>query len=70
LYKIGHTAIRYEIHKFIISVWSKEELPEEWKESVIVPIFKKGDKTDCSNCRGVSLSQPHTKLFPTSCCQG
>jgi len=27
-------------------------LSEEWKESVIVPIYKKGDKTDCSNYGG------------------
>ena len=26
-----------------------EELPEEWKESIIVPIYMKGDNTDCSN---------------------
>jgi len=30
-------------------------LPEEWKESVIVPISKKGNKTDCNNYRGISL---------------
>jgi len=30
-------------------------LPEEWKESVIVPTYKKGDKTDCSNYTGISL---------------
>jgi hypothetical protein len=28
-----------------ISIWKKEELPEEWKESIVVPIYKKGDKT-------------------------
>jgi len=30
-------------------------LPEEWKESIIVPIYAKGDKTDCSSYRGKSL---------------
>jgi len=30
-------------------------LPEEWKESTIVPIYKKDDKTDCSSYRGISL---------------
>jgi hypothetical protein len=55
LIKAGGRIIRSEIHKLIISLWNKEELPEEWKESVIVPIYKKGDKTDCSNYRGISL---------------
>jgi len=31
LIKGGGKTIRCEIHKFIISVWNKEELPEEWK---------------------------------------
>ena len=45
LIKEGGRTIRYQIHKRIVSIWNKEELPEEWKESIIVPIHKKGDKT-------------------------
>jgi hypothetical protein len=44
-----------EIHKIIIFIWNKEEMPEEWKESINVPIYKEGDKTDCINYRGISL---------------
>ena len=49
LIKTGGGTIRLEIHKLITSIWKKEELPEEWKESIIVPIHKKGDKTNCNN---------------------
>ena len=44
LIKAGGRTIRTEIHKLIISIWNKEELPDEWKESIIVPIYKKGIK--------------------------
>jgi len=44
-----------EFHKLNNSIWNKEELLEEWKEPIIVPIYKKGDKTNCSNYRGISL---------------
>jgi len=53
--KAGGGTIRGAIHKLIIAIWNKEELPEEWKESIIVPIHKKGDKTECNNYRGISL---------------
>ena len=55
LIKAGGRTICCEINKLIISIWNKEELPDEWKESIIVPICKKGDKTDCNNYRGISL---------------
>jgi len=55
--------IRREIHKLINSLWNKEEFPEEWKESIVVPIYKKGDKTDCNKCRGISLLSTTYKIL-------
>ena len=46
-----------------MALWNKKELPEEWKESIIVPIHKKEDKTDCNNYRGISLLPTTYKIF-------
>ena len=54
LSKAGDRTIHSEIHQ-LISFWNKEKLLEEWKELIIVPIFKKVEKTDCSSYRGISL---------------
>ena len=63
LIKAGGSTIRCAIHKLIIAFWNKEELPGEWKESIILPIHKKGDKTDCNNYRGISLLPTTYKMF-------
>ena len=55
--------ICYEIYKLIISIWNKEELPEQWKESIIILIYKKCNKTDCSNYRVISLLQTTYKIL-------
>jgi len=55
LIKAGCRTIHSEIHKLIISIWNKEELSEKCKESIIVPIHKKGGKTDSNICKGISL---------------
>jgi hypothetical protein len=55
LIKAGGSTIRGAIYKLIIAIWNKEELPGEWKESILVPIHNKGDKTDCNNYRAISL---------------
>jgi hypothetical protein len=43
-------------HKLTCSIRNKEELLQQWKEYIIVvPVYKKGDKTGCSNYPGISL---------------
>ena len=63
LIKAGGKTIRCEIHKLVISILNKEVLPEEWKESIIVSIYKKGDKRDCSNYSGISLLPTTYKIL-------
>jgi hypothetical protein len=41
LIKTGGEILSAEIHRLICSIPDKEELPQQWKESIIVPIYKK-----------------------------
>jgi hypothetical protein len=63
LFQVGGETLRLEIHKLIKLIWNKEELPHQWKESTVVPVHKKGDKTDCSNYRGISLLLTSYKIL-------
>jgi len=47
----------------INSIWNQEELPEEWKKSIIVLLYKKGHTTHCSNYRGLSLLSTTYKIL-------
>jgi hypothetical protein len=56
--------------KLTNTIWNKEELPEYLKESITVPVYKKGDKNFVVNLEAFLLCQIHTKFYPTLCCQG
>jgi hypothetical protein len=53
LIQAGGEMLLSAIQKVIESVWNKEKLPDQWKESIIV--HKKGDKSDCNNYRAILL---------------
>ncbi|KAJ4450915.1 hypothetical protein ANN_02349 [Periplaneta americana] len=59
----GGSALYSEIYKLVLAIWEKEIVLEQWKESIIVPIFKKGDKTNCGNFRGISLLLTSYKML-------
>jgi hypothetical protein len=63
LIQAGGETLRLEIQKLIKLIWNKEELPHQWKESIVVPTYKKCDKTDCSNYRGISLLSTSHKIL-------
>jgi hypothetical protein len=63
LFKAGGETLLSEIHILLRSVRSKEELPQQWKESTIITIFRKVDKTDCNNYRGIFLLSTAYKIL-------
>ena len=44
------------LYDLMVKILEQEKMPEEWRESILIPIFKgKGDVQDCSNYRGIKL---------------
>ena len=44
-------------------IYEQEKIPTEWRDSVIIPIYKeKGDIQDCGNYRGIKLMSHTMKI--------
>ena len=41
--------------ELVHDVWRKGEVPSDWRDTILVPIPKKGDLTSCDNWRGICL---------------
>jgi hypothetical protein len=45
----GDRCLWKNIYLFILYVWEKQQMPEEWKTAIIRPTFLKGNKLECEN---------------------
>ena len=44
-------------------VWREGVAPGDWKNAVIVSVYKKGSRLDCTNYRGISIMSIVGKVF-------
>lgn len=55
--------IRTKLKEVLRKVWRGEGFPEEWREEVITPIHKKGNKNKVENYRGITLLCTASKMY-------
>ena len=42
-------------HSICQQIWKTQQWPQDWKRSLFIPISKKGNPKECSNCHTVAL---------------
>ena len=63
LLRQGSNSFFSALSSFFSTILAKRSLPQEWKRANVIPIFKSGPRTQCSNYRPVSLTCTLCKVF-------
>ena len=51
------------LHSIYQQIWRTHQWPQDWKRSVFIPIPKKGNAKECSNCRTIALISHTSKVM-------
>ena len=51
------------LHSICQRIWKTQQWPQDWKRSVFIPIPKKGNAKECSNCHIISLISHASKVM-------
>ena len=51
------------LHSICQQIWKTHQWPQVWKRSVIIPIPKKGNAKECSNCHTIALISHFSKVM-------
>ncbi|XP_035914676.1 uncharacterized protein LOC118513232 [Anopheles stephensi] len=62
-WKKGPERLTVEMHQLITRIWEQEELRDQWKLGVIHPVYKKGDRLECSSYRAISVLNAANKIL-------
>jgi len=51
------------MYKLILLIWNNVQLPTQWLQGIICPIYKKADRAKCSCYRPITLLNMGYKIF-------
>lgn len=63
LLKHGGQAVEMRLTDLFNACWQAATVPEDWQKGVIVKLPKKGNATECTNWRGITLLSIPGKIF-------
>ena len=64
LLKFAEAPISHVLHKLFATVWSSGKIPAEWKEGIIISLYKgKGPHSACNSYRPITLLSVPGKVF-------
>ena len=61
--KYASTLVVPFFHRYLNKLFDSGTYPDSWCESVILPLYKKGDVNNPGNYRGISLSNVSSKIY-------
>ena len=56
-------AVSKMLHSVCQEIWKTQQWPQDWKRSVFIPIPKKGNAKECSNCHTIVLVSRASKVI-------
>ena len=51
------------LHSMCQTVWKTQQWPQDWKRSIFIPIAKKGNAKEYSNCHTIALISHASKVM-------
>ena len=51
------------LHSICQKIWKTQQCPQDWKRSVFIPIPKKGNDKECTNCHTIALISYTSKVM-------
>ena len=51
------------LHSMCQQICKTQQWPQDWKRAVFIPILKKGNTKECSNCRTIALISHASKVM-------